>query len=91
MAKTKKGGSSEKRHPAIEAIGWVSAVLIIVAYGLLTFNVLSPHSALYLIMNIVGSLGLVAIAEVKKLFQSVILNIIWAAVALVALVQLWQS
>lgn len=87
----KRGGSSEKRHPAIEAIGWVSAILIIVAYGLMTFKVLSPNSAAYLLMNIVGSLGLVAIAEVKKLFQSVVLNIIWAAVALVALFQLWWA
>lgn len=87
----KKGGPSEKRHPLVEAIGWFGAAIVIIAYGLLVFNVLKADSAPYLIMNIIGSVCLVVIAEVKKLFQSVVLNVIWGTVALIALIGLWRG
>jgi hypothetical protein len=64
-----------------ETIGWVGAGLLILAYGLLSFGVLSPSSASYQLLNLFASLGLLHISYKKKVFQGVTINVLWAVVA----------
>jgi hypothetical protein len=69
-----------------ELLGWYGAAAILVAYALVSTGVISPHSWQYQLLNLTGSLGILAISLAKHAKQPAVLNIVWAAVALVALV-----
>jgi len=43
----------------IEIAGWIAAVLILTAYGLLSAGKLTGKSVAYQVMNIVGAIGFV--------------------------------
>ncbi|PIR74659.1 MAG: transporter [Candidatus Magasanikbacteria bacterium CG10_big_fil_rev_8_21_14_0_10_47_10] len=71
-----------------EIIGWYGTVAIITAYALLSFDFLSAKSLLYQILNATGALGIVYISFRKKAYQPGVLNIVWAVIASIALLQI---
>lgn len=71
-----------------EAIGWYGTCAIILAYALTSFGYLSPSTLLYQLLNITGALGIVFISLKKKAYQPGVLNIIWAVIALIAILRL---
>ncbi len=71
-----------------EVAGWYGALAIISAYALVSFNVISADGWIFQVLNLTGALGIIAIAHVKKVRQSVVLNVFWAIIAVVALVRL---
>jgi hypothetical protein len=78
----------QSAHIAIEIVGWAGVGLIILAYGLLSFDLLDNHSGIYQIMNLLGSVGIVINSLVKKDYQPAALNIVWATIAIFALLSL---
>lgn len=71
-----------------EIIGWYGTIVIVLAYALLSFNIISPTNLTYQILNATGALGIVYISFKKKTYQPGVLNIIWAVIALIAIVRL---
>ena len=71
-----------------DLIGWYGTCAIVLAYALVSFSLLPVSSFLYQIMNGTGALGLVYISFKKKVYQPGVLNIIWAIIALVAIIRL---
>ena len=71
-----------------ESIGWYGTCAIVIAYALVSFELLSSSSFLYQIMNGTGALGIVYISFKKKAYQPGVLNIIWAIIALIAIIRL---
>ena len=69
-------------------IGWYGTVTIVLAYFLVSFNVLNSSSLAYQLLNLTGSLGIVYITFKDKSKQAMVLNIIWAIIALVAIFQM---
>ena len=82
-------GGKPKAHPLAELAGWVGAASILLAYGLALFGVINADDLWYALLNLVGAVGIVIIAVVKKVAQSIVLNVIWAIAALVAIVGIW--
>ncbi len=78
------------RHTAISLLGWYGVLAILVAYLLISFNALTPTSAAYQMLNLTGALGIIVETIGKKDYQPMALNVIWALVALVALIQLFS-
>ena len=72
-----------------EAIGFTGVVLVLVAYTLMVWGVLSPASVTTILMNLTGALFLSVPVVVKKVWSLVTLNVIWALIALAALVRLF--
>jgi hypothetical protein len=72
---------------AIEVIGWISAAIILVAYGLLSAGKLSGRSAVYQVMNAVGATGFVLNSGYNGALPSAALNVIWVGIALGALLR----
>lgn len=72
----------------IELFGWYGAVAIVSAYFLVTFSYLEPTSIIYLLLNATGALGIVVVSFYKKAYQPGILNIIWIAIAVIAIINL---
>lgn len=73
----------------IEIFGWVGTVMILSAYVLLNFGVLNSASLVYQILNVVGAFAIVYHSFTKRDFQPMVLNIIWALVAVLAVVRLF--
>jgi hypothetical protein len=72
---------------AIEVIGWISAAIILVAYGLLSAGKLSGKSVVYQVMNAVGATGFVLNSGYNGAMPSAALNVIWVGIALGALLR----
>jgi formate hydrogenlyase subunit 3/multisubunit Na+/H+ antiporter MnhD subunit len=71
----------------IDAIGYVGAALILVAYFLLTHKKLTESSTTYHALNLLGGLGVIVNATSYASYPSTVLNIIWSAIAVYGLVK----
>jgi len=76
---------------AISYFGWYGVSAILMAYALVSFNVIATKSYLYQILNLTGALGIVLEAASKKDKQPAILNAVWAVIALIAIIQLFAK
>ena len=72
-----------KKHS--QGIGWFGTILVVLAYALLSFGVLGPHSFWYQFLNLVGAFCIVVDTYYKKDYPPEILNIIWMCIALFSL------
>ena len=72
-----------------EAIGWYGTVAIVTAYFLVSFGFISGESISFQILNISGALGVLWISFVRKVYQTVALESIWAVIGVVALVRIF--
>ena len=71
-------------HPVLDGIGWLGAALVIVAYALVSFNRLTPGSLFYQGLNVAGSALLIVNTAWHAAWPSAVVNIVWAAIGLVA-------
>ncbi len=71
-------------------IGTVGVSFLLIAFGLNTSQKLSELSKTYLIMNIVGSLMAAWYAYAGEVYPFIVLEIVWATVALVRLIKVAQ-
>ncbi|WP_026998545.1 CBU_0592 family membrane protein [Eisenibacter elegans] len=65
----------------IELAGWTGSVAIVGAYAGLSYGRLSPHSSFYQGLNFWGSIGLILNTGYYKAYPSMVVNIIWVAIA----------
>ena len=71
----------------VEVIGWIGAVLIIGAYFLNINGRLKSTSLLYIISNLAGGLFFTINTMVHHAYPSMIVNIIWILIAVMALLK----
>jgi hypothetical protein len=69
----------------VELIGWTGALLVLLAYALLTLQRVTSISPSYRWLNVAGSAGLVANAVWYGAFPSAFLNVVWLAITLYSL------
>jgi hypothetical protein len=69
-----------------EGLGWYGVVAILGAYPLLSFGYIASTSLVYQFLNLSGATGVAIDAYVDRNVQPMVLNVVWALVALVALV-----
>jgi hypothetical protein len=69
----------------VEIAGWAGAVLILLAYLLLSMGRLTGQSALYQAMNVVGAAGFVTNGWWHRALPSASLNVVWALIGALAL------
>jgi len=72
---------------AIEAAGWIGAVLVLAGYGLASAGRLDGRSPLFQWLNLIGAAGFVINTAWHGAIPSMVLNIIWCAIALVTLLR----
>ena len=75
----------------IEAIGWVAALLILAAYGLLTMGRLTADDPAYQWLNVVGALGILANSGWNGAVPSAALNIVWMGIGIAALCKIKRA
>jgi len=74
--------------PKFQIIGWIGMVLILVAYFLISFDIVTVHNIWFQLLNIVGSFGLVLVAFGRRGWQPMVLNIIWILIAIIAMIRI---
>lgn len=76
------------KHKAENYFGWYGVLAILLAYLLLSFNVIASKSLSYQLLNLTGALGIIVEAVSKKDAQPAVLNGAWAAIAILAIVRI---
>ncbi|HLD18069.1 MAG TPA: hypothetical protein VJB99_03270 [Patescibacteria group bacterium] len=74
-------------HRVTEICGWIGVVAVLAAYAFLNFGFLSLHHPIYAGLNAVGSVGIILDAWNQKNYQPVVLNTLWFAIAIFALLR----
>jgi hypothetical protein len=69
---------------AVEVAGWAGAVLILLAYGLLSAGRLTGQSLSYQLMNVVGAAGFVINGWWHGALPSASLNVLWLLIGGIA-------
>ena len=69
-------------------VGWVGVILVVLAYILVSFEMLTPKDLLYQLLNAFGALGILIETFSKKDYQPFWLNIIWLGVAVIAIIKI---
>lgn len=69
-------------------VGWIGFALVLGAYGLLQFGFVESDAVVYQVMNLIGGATLAVNTFTQRAWPAMSLNIIWAVIALWALLQL---
>lgn len=72
----------------VQNIGWYGVVAILLAYGLLSFGFLTSIHWAYLLLNLTGSIAIAIEAWSKRDKQPMVLNLIWAMIAVIGIIRL---
>jgi hypothetical protein len=76
---------------AVEVAGWAGALLILLAYVMVTIGRLTGRSPAFQWMNLVGAAGFIINGWWHEALPSTALNVIWMLIATVALWRLWNK
>ena len=77
--------SNDKPSKREDALGWLAAFIMLLAYILSLSHLMSVQSVAYILMNFVGGAELTYIAFRYKNYQLVLVNGVWAIASAVAL------
>jgi len=69
-----------------EIIGWIGMGLIFLAYLLVSIGTIESDMLVYQFLNFIGAIGIIIISYVKKAYPPAVLNILWATIAILAIV-----
>jgi len=69
-------------HIWFDAIGWLGAVFLLAAYAMISSKKLEADSMTYQLLNIIGSVFLVANTIFYRAYPSSFVNVIWAGIAI---------
>lgn len=75
----------------IEVVGWAGALLILIAYALLSAGYLHGRSRAYQLLNLLGALGFIINSGWNGAWPSAALNAVWVVIATVTLLRLRAS
>lgn len=74
----------------ITLAGWSGAICSVVAYGLVTMKRITPDSAAFQLLNLLGA-GLLSVSStVHGAWPSAVVNVIWVGIGVLALRTIWR-
>ena len=79
------------RKLLIEIIGWYGVFAVLLAYALTSFSVIVASDLLYSVLNLTGALGIGISTFHKRDYQPLVLNIVWATIAVITLIMSMHS
>jgi hypothetical protein len=72
----------------VDALGWVGALILLAAYGAVSFRKIRPDAVLYNLANGAGGVLLVINTMYYHAYPSAFVNVVWIAIALAARLRL---
>ena len=76
---------------AIDVIGWIGAVALLLAYGLISAGRMKPKGKKYQGLNLVGGAGLIVNSTWYGAYPSTFVNVVWIGIAVVALIGIFRK
>ena len=73
-----------------DLLGWAGALILLSAYGAVSFRKIPPDSTLYQICNGVGGVFLVVNTVYYHAYPSAFVNVVWIAIAIAARARMKQ-
>jgi hypothetical protein len=70
----------------ITVLGWCGIVAILLAYALNSLNLVPVSHHIYQLLNLGGAIGLILEGAMKRDSPVVVLNVVWASIAIISLV-----
>lgn len=74
-----------RKQYIMDILGWYGVTAVLVAYALVSFQLISAPTLIYNILNLTGAIGIIVEAQSKKDYPAVSLNIIWAIIAIISI------
>ena len=74
-----------KDHIWFDAVGWMGAAALLIAFAMVSSRKLEGDSSLFQFLNVGGSLLLAANTVYYGSYPSTFVNLIWAAIAIFAI------
>jgi hypothetical protein len=71
----------------MEIIGWVGSLLIVVMYGLNSYQKIKSDSLTYYLSNITGGVFLIIYSVYKEAHPNTFINVVWVLIALPAIIK----
>ncbi len=71
----------------IEVVGWTGALMVLLAYGLVSSERIAARSWGYQLLNVGGAIGLVINSSWNGAIPSAVLNLIWIGIGVYSLVR----
>lgn len=75
----------------IDVFGWIGSVEVILAYALISNGNVHGKSVSYQLLNLTGSVFLIANTVYYHAYPSTAINGVWMVVAIIALIQVWKN
>jgi hypothetical protein len=72
----------------IETIGWIGAAEVIIAYALNSNGKLRSDSPVFQWLNLTGAILLIINTFYNESYPSMVINIIWTGIAIIALMRI---
>jgi hypothetical protein len=71
-----------------EALGWYGVGALLLAFALVSFEIIEAESEAYQLLNLTGAVGVAILSLTKRAYQPAVLNSIWAIIALAAMISI---
>jgi len=71
----------------VDVLGWLGALILIAAYGVVSYGWASGRSRVYQALNVLGSALLVVNTAWHRAWPSSAVNILWAVIGIGALIR----
>jgi len=75
----------------LEIIGWIGSLVILLAYGLNSYQRIRSDSLTFSLLNLIGGLFLMIYTIYKDAFANTFVNLVWVIIALIALGRFFQQ
>ena len=75
----------------VEALGWIGAVEVIIAYAFNSSGKMRSDSVTFQILNLTGAIFLIINTWYNAAYPSMVINVIWTGIALAALVRIYKK
>jgi hypothetical protein len=75
----------------VEIVGWVGSVMILLAYGLNSYQNIRSDSLGFYLTNFLGGMCLIVYAIYKDASANAFINIVWVIVAVIAIIRWFLS
>ncbi len=75
----------------VDIVGWISSAAVIIAYALISLNKLNGRSRVYQVLNLFGSLGLIANTAYYRAYPSTFVNAVWLLIAAATLFKIARA
>jgi hypothetical protein len=75
----------------VECIGWIGAIIVLIAFFMISTHRTDANKPIFHWLNIIGALGLIIHTSYNAAFPSAFVNVIWVAVAVFSLIKLKKN